>query len=181
MFYLESERCIYRVLIEEDAEALTNLVVQNKRFWSIHEPLHSPEYYTKNFQLKRINDSMHQMNMRREYSFGIFLKDTKELIGHISIYSIKRLPFSSAFIGYSLDERFTRKGITTEAVECITKFGFENLDLHRIEAYVSPANEGSYRVLEKVGYQREGLLKQLLYINGVWVDHYLYAKLAEEH
>ncbi|GEK31536.1 alanine acetyltransferase [Kurthia zopfii] len=178
---LESERCFLRTLEEEDAPELTSLIVRNKKFWTIHEPLHSPEFYTEKFQLKRIIESVHQMSLGREYSFGIFLKETGDLIGHISIYSIKRLPFSSAFIGYSLDERFTRKGLTTEAVKRVSQFGFEDLELHRIEAYVSPANEGSYHVLENADYSREGLLKEILYINGKWVDHYLYAKIESEH
>lgn len=175
MVYLESERCMLRTLTEEDVESVTELVSRNKKYWSIHEPLHNAEYYTKKFQLKRILESVKQMGMSREYSFGVFLKETDILIGHISIYSIKRLPFSSAFIGYSLDERFIGKGIATEIVNRLTHFGFEDLLLHRIEAYVSPENIGSCRVLEKAGYDREGLLRQLLYINGKWVDHYLYA------
>lgn len=175
MVYVESDRCKLRTLVESDVESLTSLVARNKKYWSIHEPLHANEYYTNKTQLKRIIDASRQLGMSREYSFGIFLKDTGELIGHISLYSIKRLPFSSAFIGYSMDEKYTGQGFATEVVKRVTQFGFEELAIHRIEAYVSPANEGSVKVLEKAGYDREGLLKQLLYINGDWVDHYLYA------
>lgn len=179
MVYLESKRCVLRTLTEGDTENVTELVSRNKKYWSVHEPLHSAEYYTKKFQQKRIAESMRQMSLNKEYSFGVFLKESGILVGHISIYAVKRLPFSSAFIGYSLDERFTNKGLATEMVERLTQFGFEELLLHRIEAYVSPENIGSYRVLEKSGFEREGLLKQLLFINGQWVDHYLYAYVEQ--
>lgn len=180
MVYLESERCLLKTLSEDDIALLTKLVTDNKSYWSIHEPLHSAEYYNEKFQLKRIQESVRQMGMSREYSFGIFIKGTDNLIGHISIYSVKRLPFASAFIGYSLDEHYTGKGFATEAVKRVTQFAFEDLSLHRIEAYVSPANIASINVLERTGYEREGLLKKLLFINGRWVDHYLYAFIDQD-
>lgn len=180
MVNLESERCLLKTLVEEDAPKLTKLVTDNKLFWSVHEPLHGHEFYSLNFQTKRIQESIRQMGMSREYSFGVFLKGTQLLIGHISVYSLKRLPFASAFIGYSLDERYTGQGFATEMVKRVTAFCFEELSLHRVEAYVSPANIASFHVLERVGYQREGLLKQLLFINGRWVDHYLYAYVDQD-
>ena len=121
------------------------------------------------------------MRDRREYNFGIFDAVTSRLIGHISLYSIKRLPFSSGFIGYSIDEREIGRGLATEVVRLVTKFAFEKVALHRVEAYVSPRNNGSVRVLEKSGYIREGLLRKLLYINGVWEDHFMYAAIEDEY
>ena len=120
------------------------------------------------------------MRDRREYNFGIFEMATSRLIGHISLYSIKRLPFSSGFIGYSIDERETGRGIGTEAVRLVTNFSFDKVALHRVEAYVSPRNSGSLKVLEKSGYFQEGLLRKLLYINGVWEDHYIYAIVEDD-
>ena len=102
------------------------------------------------------------------------------LIGHISLYSIKRLPFSSGFIGYSIDEREIGRGIGTEAVRLVTKFAFEKVALHRVEAYVSPRNGGSIIVLESQAIIQEGLLRKLLYINGVWEDHYMYAIIEDD-
>ena len=100
------------------------------------------------------------MRDRREYNFGIFESATDEFIGHISLYSIKRLPFSSGFVGYSIDERKTGRGIGTEAFDLLLNFAFEKVALHRVEAYVSPRNGGSIKVLEKAGYACEGLLQQ---------------------
>lgn len=181
MVFLEGQRCYLRTLEVADVTPYTNMVARNMRYWSIHEPLHPPEYYTEKVQLKKIQESVRQMHANREYSFGIFASGTTEIIGHISVYSIRRLPFSSAFVGYSMDEGYTGQGIVTEALKLVSKFAFEDLCIHRLEAYVSPKNIGSVRVLEKAGFQREGLLRKLLYINGKWQDHYIYALMEEDY
>lgn len=180
MILLEGERCYLRILQEDDGVAFTDMVKANKKYWSVFEPRQEPGFYTVNRQKERIRESLYQMRDRREYNFGVFDVLTGQLIGHISLYNIKRLPFSSGFVGYSIDERQIGKGIGTEAVQLLTAFAFDSIALHRIEAYVSPRNYGSIAVLEKSGYVQEGLLRKLLYINGVWEDHYMYAILEDD-
>ncbi len=177
---LEGSRCYLRILTEEDASVFTKLVLDNKEYWSIFEPRHEASYFTVRVQKEKIRESLYQMRERKEYNFGVFDTETSKIIGHISLYGIKRLPFSSGFIGYSIDELASGKGFGTEAVSLVTKFAFDKLALHRVEAYVSPRNTSSIKVLEKSGYNREGLLRKLLYINGVWEDHYVYAKIENE-
>jgi len=181
MILLEGQRCFLRTLREDDASDLTNLVYRNRHYWSVFEPRNQDSYFTVPVQREKILESLHHMKNQREFSYGIYDKTTNTLIGHISMYSIKRLPFSSAFIGYSIDERYVGFGIATEAVQLVVKHGMEVVGLHRIEAYVSPRNIGSIRVLEKAKLQREGLLRQLLFINGEWEDHYLYALLENDY
>ncbi|MFJ7669323.1 GNAT family N-acetyltransferase [Lysinibacillus sp. NPDC097195] len=174
---IQGEKCYVRTFQEKDAQSLTGLVSRNKYFWSTYEPLQRPEYYTIDAQYKKIQESLYLMGSKREYTFGIYELGTNNLIGHIALYAIKRLPYSSAFVGYAMDEIYVGKGIVTEAVELVVKFAFEQIGLHRVEAYVSTENMASIRVLEKSGFQQEGLLRKLLYINGQWVDHYMYARL----
>jgi ribosomal-protein-alanine N-acetyltransferase len=150
-------------------------------YWSVYEPLHRDDYYTTSVQREKIRESLTLSKEKREYSFGIFEPQTERMIGSVSLYSIKRMPFSSGLIGYSMDELYIGKGIASEAVHLVKIFGFEHVQLNRIEAYVSPHNNGSIKVLEKNGFMQEGLLRKLLYINGKWQDHYIYASLTEEH
>ena len=63
----------------------------------------------------------------------------------------------------------------------VMEFAFEKINIHRLEAYVAPPNIASVRVLEKAGFVQEGLLRKLLFINGEWVDHYMYALLKEDY
>ncbi len=181
MILLEGHACYLRTLYEEDARNFATLVLRNKEYWSVFEPRHQDSYFTIAVQREKILESLHNMKKNREFSFGIFDSHTSELIGHISMYNVKRLPFSSAFIGYSIDQRYIGKGLATEAVQLIVTYGMEVVNLHRIEAYVSPRNVGSIRVLEKAKLQREGFLRKLLFINGEWEDHYLYAIIEEDY
>ncbi len=79
--------------------------------------------------------------------------------------------FYSAFLGYKLDKYFINKGYMSVAVEMLTKYAFEELGLHRIEANVMPKNKASLRVLEKNQFINEGISKYYLNINGIWEDH----------
>lgn len=177
---LNGQRCSLCTFTTTDAKAMAELLSNNKFFWSTYEPLHRDEFYTEKAQYKKIVESMQLLQSNREFSFGIYDNESESLIGHISLYSIKRLPYSSGFIGYSMDKNFIGRGLTTEAVNLVLQFAFKTINLHRVEAYVTPQNEASVRVLEKSGFKREGLLKELLFINGKWVDHYMYAMLQKE-
>ncbi|TQR19337.1 GNAT family N-acetyltransferase [Psychrobacillus vulpis] len=180
MIYLEGDTCYLRTLNVKDASSLAELVYRNKGYWSIYEPLHREDYYTTSVQREKIRESLSLMNEKREYTFGVFAHETDQMIGSISLYSLKRMPFSSGFVGYSIDEQFTSKGIASESVHLVKLFGFEHVQLNRIEAYVSPRNFGSIKVLENNKFQREGLLRKLLFINGKWEDHYIYASLSQD-
>ena len=59
----------------------------------------------------------------------------------------------------------------TGAIALVTDYAFSQLQLHRIEANVMPWNSASLRVLEKNGYEREGVSPEYLFINGRWEDH----------
>ena len=79
-----------------------------------------------------------------------------------------------------MGEQYSGRGYMIEAVQLVIPYSFETLRLHRIEAACIPANTRSVRVLEKAGFQREGLLRSYLRINGSWQDHYLYALICDE-
>jgi ribosomal-protein-alanine N-acetyltransferase len=68
----------------------------------------------------------------------------------------------------------------TKGVRAIAAFVFDTLHLHRLEAACLPTNVASIRVLEKVGFTREGLAREYLKINGRWQDHFLYALLKDD-
>ena len=68
----------------------------------------------------------------------------------------------------------------TAGAQVVTAYGFERLDLVRIDALVRTGNAASVRVVENVGYQREGLLRRAVLQSGEPVDHFLYAILLED-
>lgn len=88
--------------------------------------------------------------------------------------------FYSCFLGCKLDVELINRGYMTTAVQAVTEFAFRRLHLHRIEGNIMPKNKPSLRVLEKCGYQNEGLSKSYLKINGRWEDHIHMVKLNFE-
>ena len=104
MVRLIGQQCSLCTFTPSDAKALAKLLTDNKFYWSTYEPLHRDEFYTEEAQYKKILESIQLLQSNREFSFGIFDNESHRLIGHISLYSIKRLPYSSGFIGYSMDQ-----------------------------------------------------------------------------
>lgn len=178
---IDGERMYLKILSENDVYVFTQLLIRNKEYWSMYEPRFSDDYYTVDTQRDKIKRSLRAYREERELNFGIYLYETNQLIGHISLYNVKRLPFLSGFVGYSIDEGQIGNGYATEALSLVVDYAFQRLHLHRLEAYVSPENEGSIRTLEKNEFIREGLLRNLIYINGEWKDHYLYALLRTDY
>ena len=83
-----------------------------------------------------------------------------------------------ASLGYWIGAPFVRRGHTTAAVSAVTRFCFERLGLHRVEAACIPTNEASRGVLLKCGFKQEGMARAYLRINGVWRDHILFGLLS---
>ncbi|MGE7602329.1 GNAT family N-acetyltransferase [Peribacillus sp. NPDC097675] len=171
---LSSNHIYIRPLILSDAENLLQLLVENKQFFepfSIDQPA---TYYTLEKQ-KEIITSGQKSKGNSSYEFGIFLNTNHELIGTISLFHVIRGPLQSATMGYYLDQKNNGKGYTTEAAKLLVEYAFETIGLHRIEAGVMPHNIGSIRVLEKAGFQKEGIAKQSVKIHGRWEDHQVLA------
>jgi len=106
--------------------------------------------------------------------------DANTIIGRVALTGVLRGAFQNAYLGYWIDESRQNRGLMTEAVRAVTAFAFESAGLHRVQAAVMPRNRPSQRVLEKVGYRREGVALRYLCIAGTWEDHILFAMTADE-
>ena len=120
-----------------------------------------------------------QRHFDTAYGFGLFLQGGS-LIGEVSLGSVQRGPFQSAFVGYWIDALHAGQNLVPEGVAVILRYGFEELHLHRIEAAIVPRNSASRRVAHKLGLRDEGLAERFLQIRGVWEDHVRYAITSEE-
>ena len=113
----------------------------------------------------------------RSFSFLIFSGET--LVGQITMGGVIFGALRGAHIGYWIDRNHANKGLTTDAVNTLTRFGFEVLGLHRIEINVRPENDASCRVAEKAGYIFEGDRPNFLHISGAWRDHKCFVKVND--
>jgi RimJ/RimL family protein N-acetyltransferase len=116
---------------------------------------------------------------RKTYTLAIILKPENKLIGGCGIY-ISDPENQEGWIGYCLNRDFWGQGYATETAISLVKFGFSQLNLHRIFATCDPANIASARVLEKTGMQCEGRFREHKWAKGKWRDSLLYAILDHE-
>jgi [ribosomal protein S5]-alanine N-acetyltransferase len=169
-----------RQLEVSDATAALELQIRNKEFFQAYSPMRIDGFYTVQGQTNVIEANIAQSQNNSKYTFGIFLNDTDELIGSVSLSEILRGPLQSCYIGYYLDQQQNGKGYMTEAVILAVDFAFKELELHRIEAGVMPHNIGSMKVLEKAGFHKEGIAVKSVKINGKWEDHQILAIVAAD-
>jgi RimJ/RimL family protein N-acetyltransferase len=113
---------------------------------------------------------------RDEYGLAVEIRATGEMAGRLRL-TVKSVRDRRGDVGYVLRRSFWGMGYATEAVQRLVAFGFDVLDLHRIEATCSPENVASIHVLEKVGLELEGRLRQNVWVRGGWRDSLLYAVL----
>jgi [ribosomal protein S5]-alanine N-acetyltransferase len=177
---IQGKEIYVKIFESSDAEELLRLEEKNKNFFQTYTPIRTHDFYTLEGQMNRIEENKDKIDPD-QYSFGIYLMETRELIGKVTLSEILRGPLQSCFIGYYLDKNHNGKGYMTEAVRLVVSYAFGELKLHRIEAGVMPHNMGSIKVLEKAGFHKEGIAKKNVKINGVWQDHQVLAILNEEY
>jgi len=118
----------------------------------------------------------HNREGRSGRSISLAIWQGPNLIGQITLGGIIYGALRGAHIGYWIDRRFANRGFTTQAVEVLTAFGFNQLGLHRVEINLRPENAASRRVAEKAGFIFEGDRPRFLHIDGAWRDHICFVK-----
>ncbi|MFH0816899.1 MAG: GNAT family protein [Methanobacteriota archaeon] len=113
------------------------------------------------------------------FRVGIILKETGKLVGTLGLYSIN-MEDKRATLGFDLLPEHWGKGYMTEACRGLLNWAFKELKLNRIQASAEPANVRSLAVMERLGFQREGVLRQLDYYKGAYHDDVVYSLLREE-
>jgi ribosomal-protein-alanine N-acetyltransferase len=102
------------------------------------------------------------------------------VLGSISLNDIRRGPLQSAELGFGLDHQHEGRGLMTEALRAVCDYAFGPMALHRLQANHLPENRRSAAVLRRLGFQTEGLARELVCIDGRWRDHVLTALLAPQ-
>lgn len=172
---LSTQRLLLRKMTMADAQDIyeysSDPEVSRHVLWEAHRTLHDSRAYLRYI--------LRQYRNGDPSSWGIVLKSTNRLIGTIG-YMWWNQENHSAEVGYSLARSQWNRGLMTEALWAVLRFGFEEMRLHRIEAQHEVDNPASGRVMEKCGMHLEGTLRGRLYNKGRYVDVALYAILAEE-
>jgi ribosomal-protein-alanine N-acetyltransferase len=175
---LNGERVRLRTPTNSDYLQWAELRRESRVFLEPWEPRWTDDELDKSGWRLRLGRYREDLAQGTAVAFFIFDRKTGQLLGGITLGNIRHGVAQTGHIGYWMGERFAGRGYMLEAVRLVADYAFTTLRLHRIEAACIPGNERSVRVLEKAGFQREGLLRSYLRINGVWQDHHLYALIA---
>ena len=159
---------------QDDADSITKYCADKE----ISQYTFIPHPYTLQDAIDFIDMCIDDRKSMASLHYGIEHKETKEIIGMIGLNSINNTHLRGE-MGYWVAKPFWGNGIMFEAINLLTDYCFDTMQLERIYAHVQPANIGSWKVLEKAGYEREGLLRNVLRINNKMYDHFIYAKLKD--
>lgn len=175
---LKGERVTIRLPVPGDYRQWAALRRESRGFLEPWEPRWSHDELDRSSWRQRMRRYREDFASGSAVAFFIFDNKSAELIGGITLGNIRHGVAQSGQIGYWVGERHAGQGYMLDAILLVIPYAFDRLRLHRIEAACIPDNVRSTRVLEKAGFQREGLLRSYLRINGNWQDHYLYALIA---
>lgn len=137
--------------------------------------------YSRRDALVFLRDSVSAWSEGRAFDFTIrYLDDPAFHVGNVSVWYISRQSRVGE-VGYWIRSSETSKGIGSEATAGILAVAFDELDLHRVVLRIAVGNRASERIAEKLGFTREGLLRQELQVNGEWMDHSIWGLLETEY
>ncbi|SUY47677.1 N-acetyltransferase GCN5 [Clostridium putrefaciens] len=172
---IETKRLILREISENDVDGIYKVFSDPavaKYDW--FSPIES-----KDDAIKFIKRYKEEFESGEEITWGIELKDTKELIGICCLGDFDNGARRSE-IGYDLAKDKWNKGYATEAIEAIVKFGLSEMDLNRIEAFITPGNDASVKVLEKLNFTKEGVVRERDLIKGKLEDGIIMSILQKD-
>ena len=171
---LETPRLLLRRVVSADADAFFQLrsdpeVIQ----YRARPPL------TRAEAERRLLDIDAGIRDHAQIMWAIALREDRRMIGECCLFRWEKEDMR-AEVGYELMVPYWGRGLVTEAVKAMLAFGFQSMDLHRVEANVDPANVGSIRVLERLGFVREATLRENWRVAGRFVDSALFGLLRRE-
>ncbi len=170
-------------------ELVIDLVPYDKSLSGFAMSLRSQEMMIKHNPLDRVDidklnsilskESSEWSDFEKNNNYRWFIKISDEVVANVSIKNVNRM-ILTADIGYAVDENHYGKGIATQSVKKVLQLTFDNSPLRKIIAYVHIDNIASCRVLEKLGFVKEGLLREHYIINDKPVDEAVYGLLRNE-
>ncbi|MEX0853051.1 MAG: GNAT family protein [Bauldia sp.] len=170
---LRGDRVLLRAPGLADFQQWARLREESRAFLTPWEPIWPADDLTKLAFRRRLRRYQKEIRNGTGYPFFIFSPDGETLFGGLTLAQIQRGVTQSCVLGYWMGERYAGKGFMTAAVRAAVVFAFDTLHLNRVEAACLPTNAASIRLLEKIGFAREGYARKYLCIDGRWQDHVL--------
>jgi len=170
----ETDRLFLQIMTptEANAAAVLKFYQRNKQVFEPYELDRPKDFYTKSYQYALLQAEQNMFIDHETIRFWIYEKaDPYTIIGTVGFHNIKKTIYYCCDIGYKMDIGYWNRGYATEAVRGCISIVCDELDLHRVNAYVLPENQASIRLLNRLGFNDEGLCRDYIYMHGSWQDH----------
>lgn len=174
---IETERMLLRRFEYSDNLSMRKNWISNEKIQS----LYSEPVYTTEEKVKELLDKY--IGSYREddyYRWAIIDKKSKECIGQIAYFLVDSKNHF-AEIEYCIGEDYQCKGLATEATKAVIAYGFDQMNLHKVQICTKTINPASKRVIEKCGLTYEGTLRDYFYTDGQYVGRLFFSILKNEY
>ena len=172
---IQATRLTLRRISTDDVDAIFDVFsdAEVMRFWS------TPPLEDRAGAVALVNEIQDSFARQVMLKWGVARRADDLLIGTTTLYN---LDFTNrrAELGYALGRTHWGQGYMQEALQVLLAYAFETLDLRRLEADVDPRNQASIQTLERLGFQREGFLRERWEVGGEIQDAFFYGLLRPE-
>ncbi|MEE1218385.1 MAG: GNAT family protein [Ruminococcus sp.] len=174
---IETERLILRKFEYSDSSSMLKNWIADEKIQSLYsEPTYKTEEAVKELLTKYITS----YEKEDYYRWAVIDKETNECIGQIAYFLVDSKNHF-AEIEYCIGAEFQCRGFATEATKAVIKFGFEQMNLHKVQICTKTINIPSKRVIEKCGFTYEGTLRDYFYMNGEYIGRLYFSILRSEY
>ena len=177
---LRGDRVVLRTPVLGDYAQWSRLREESRAFLAPWEPVWLADDLTRLAFRRRLRRYQREIRNGTGYPFFVFSSDGETLVGGLTMGQLQRGVAQTVTLGYWMGRPYAGKGLMSSAVRTVLGFAFDTLHLNRVEAACLPHNAASIRLLEKVGFHREGYARKYLCIDGRWQDHLLYGIVRDD-
>lgn len=173
--HIETERLVLTMPARQDAPLMVDYFRRNEAHLGPWEPRYPDAFFTNAYWERRLDDSRQELIADTALRLVMFRRGdpSRRVVGITNFTAFVRLAFNCTNLGYSLDEDAEGQGFMHEGLVAATRYIFEEMGLHRIQANYQPHNERSSRLLGRLGFVIEGYARDYLLIDGEYRDHIL--------
>lgn len=173
---IKTPRLTLRDIRLEDAKQIFAMRANGR----VNQFIARPAMQQQDDAAKLVERTVNAYNQKMAIGWAGILRDNKEIIGTCGFNSID-IPNLHAELGGELDVNYWGKNIAVEAVTAIINFGIQTMNLHTIEAKVSPQNRGAIFLLEQLGFKKEAHYKDRIYFQERFLDMVVYTLVNPNH
>lgn len=174
---IETDRLILRRFRYTDDDAMLKYWIADEKIQSMYS---EPVYTTKEAVKELLDKYIDSYEKPDYYRWAITEKDSDKCIGQIAYFLVDSKNHF-AEIEYCIGSDFQCKGYATEATKAVIKYGFDKINLHKVQICTKTINKASKRVIEKCGFTYEGTLRDYFFFNGDYVGRLFFSILRSEY